>query len=111
MPVLPTKPGPLDVALAFSALPAEAARLVEPVYASKGTVVCSNASAFRQEPDVPLLMPEVNPEHTGLVHMQRQNRGWKGYIVTNPNYTVSGLKVILRQRSAVSCPALPNRSS
>jgi len=96
MPVLPTGSGPLDVALAFSALPAEAARQVEPLYASRGTVVCSNASAFRQEPDVPLLMPEVNPEHTGLVHRQRQNRGWKGYIVTNPNCTISGLTVALK---------------
>jgi aspartate-semialdehyde dehydrogenase len=96
MLVLPTEPNPLDVALAFSALPAEAARQVEPSYASRGTVVCSNASAFRQEPDVPLLMPEVNPEHTGLIHKQRRNRGWKGFIVTNPNCTISGLTVALK---------------
>ena len=70
--------------------------MAEPMYARSGTVICSNASAFRQEPDVPLLMPEVNPEHTGLVHKQKQNRNWKGYIVTNPNCTISGLTVVLK---------------
>lgn len=57
---------------------------------------CTTGIRIRQEPDVPLLMPEVNPEHTGLVHTQRQNRGWKGYIVTNPNCTISGLTVALK---------------
>jgi aspartate-semialdehyde dehydrogenase len=94
--VLPTVPEPVEVPLAFSALPAEAARQVEPLYARRGTVICSNASAFRQEVDVPLLMPEVNPEHTGLVRKQRQNRGWEGAIVTNPNCTISGLTVVLK---------------
>jgi aspartate-semialdehyde dehydrogenase len=94
--ILPTEPEPVEAPLAFSALPANAARQVEPLYAKRGTVVCSNASAYRQEPDVPLIMPEVNPEHTGLVHKQRQNRAWKGYIVTNPNCTISGLTVVLK---------------
>jgi aspartate-semialdehyde dehydrogenase len=94
--VSPTAPEPVDVPLAFSALPANAARQVEPLYAKIGTVICSNASAYRQEPDVPLIMPEVNPEHTGLVHQQRQNRDWNGAIVTNPNCTISGLTVVLK---------------
>jgi aspartate-semialdehyde dehydrogenase len=94
--VRPTEPEPVQVPLAFSALPADAASQVEPLYARNGTAICSNASAFRQEPDVPLLMPEVNPEHTGLVHRQRNNRGWKGFIVTNPNCTISGLTVALK---------------
>jgi aspartate-semialdehyde dehydrogenase len=94
--VLPTEPRAVEVPLAFSALPANAAIQVEPAYARQGIVVCSNASAFRPEPDVPLIMPEVNPEHTGLVHKQRQNRAWKGFIVTNPNCTISGLTVVLK---------------
>ena len=50
--------------VAFSALPADLAREAEPLYARAGKGVCSNASAFRQEPDVPILIPEVNPDHT-----------------------------------------------
>ncbi len=94
--VRPTEPEPVKVPLAFSALPSDAANLVEPMYARNGIVICSNASAFRQAPDVPLLMPEVNPEHTGLIRKQRQNREWEGYIVTNPNCTISGLTVALK---------------
>ena len=94
--VRPTDPEPVQAPLAFSALPADTARWVESLYARNGIVICSNASAFRQEPDVPLLMPEVNPEHTGLVHKQMQNREWEGFIVTNPNCTISGLTVVLK---------------
>jgi aspartate-semialdehyde dehydrogenase len=94
--VQPTEPEPVQVPLVFSALPADAASQVEPSFARNGAVICSNASAFRQEPDVPLLMPEVNPEHTGLVHRQKETRGWKGFIVTNPNCTISGLTVALQ---------------
>ena len=78
-------------AVAFSALPAETAREVEPRFAEAGYAVCSNASAFRGEPDVPLVIPEVNPEHLSLVERQRAARGWSGLIVTNPNCTVTGI--------------------
>ena len=78
-------------AVAFSALPAETAREVEPRFAEAGYAVCSNASAFRGEPDVPLVIPEVNPDHLSLVERQRTARGWSGLIVTNPNCTVTGI--------------------
>jgi aspartate-semialdehyde dehydrogenase len=94
--VLPTLPVPLDVPLVFSALPSGAALRAEPAYAQAGSVVCSNASAFRDEPDVPLLLPEVNPDHTGLVHRQRRERGFRGFIVTNPNCTSTGMTVALK---------------
>ena len=54
-------------AIAFSALPAGVARKVEPRFAEAGYVVCSNASAFRDEPDVPLVIPEVNPDQPELL--------------------------------------------
>ena len=96
LPVLASDPQLAQVPLVFSALPAELARELEPRFAAAGTVVCSNASAFRTEADVPLLLPEVNPEHIALVHIQRARRGWAGAIVTNPNCTSTGLTVALK---------------
>jgi aspartate-semialdehyde dehydrogenase len=96
MPVVPTEPDKAQVPVAFSALPSAAAHDSEAAFAQAGTAVCSNASAFRQEPDVPLLLPEVNPEHTRLIPTQRRQRGWPGFIVTNSNCTITGLTVTLK---------------
>lgn len=82
--------------IVFSALPADEARVIEPLFAAAGIAVCSNASAFRREADVPLLLPEVNADHIRLVEQQRVNHGWKGCIVTNPNCTSTGLTVALK---------------
>jgi aspartate-semialdehyde dehydrogenase len=82
--------------LAFSALPADIAREVEPAFARAGYAVCSNASAFRQERDVPLLIPEVNAGHLALVEWQRAERGWPGLIVTSPNCTTTGIAMPLK---------------
>lgn len=73
-----------DVDLVFSALPAEIALDVEKEFANAGFAVCSNASSHRMEPDIPLVVPEVNPEHLGLIDVQR-DAGSDGFIVTNPN--------------------------
>ncbi len=85
-----------EVDLVFSALPREPARTVEPAFARAGIPVISNASAFRMDRDVPLLIPEVNPEHTALIDAQRKGRGWQGFIVTNPNCSVIGLVLPLK---------------
>jgi len=84
------------VPLAFSALPAEQARASEPLWAAAGAVVCSNASAYRMDALVPLLIPEVNPEHIGLIEAQRDARGWTGAIVTNPNCSTITLTMALK---------------
>ena len=94
--VLPTEPGQFSTLLVFSALPAAIARDVEPKFAQAGFTVCSNASAFRTAEDVPILLPEVNPEHLQILPLQRQNRGWRGAIVTNPNCTSTGMSVVLK---------------
>lgn len=94
--VTPTMPVEIDIPLAFSALPTNVAREAEPLYAQSGTVVCSNASAYRQEPDVPLMLPEVNPDHTKLVSKQQKDRNWPGFIVTNPNCTNTGITIALK---------------
>jgi len=82
--------------LAFSALPAEAAHQIEPALAQRGIFVCSNASAHRADPDVPLVLPEVNPDHLGLIPIQQQRRGWSGAIITNPNCTSTGMTIALK---------------
>jgi aspartate-semialdehyde dehydrogenase len=92
----PSLPEAVAAQVAFSALPADLAGEIEPHFARAGVVVCSNASAFRREPDVPILLPEVNPEHARLVERQRRERGWAGGIVTNPNCTSTGLTVVLK---------------
>ncbi|MCA9971046.1 MAG: aspartate-semialdehyde dehydrogenase [Anaerolineales bacterium] len=69
----------------FSALPTAEARDWEPRFAAAGYAVVTNASAFRMTPDVPLLIPELNPDHTGLIPTQQTNNGWTGFIVASPN--------------------------
>lgn len=72
------------VDLVFSALPADLAGTIETACAQAGIGVCSNASVHRMEPDVPLMVTEVNPDHIGMIDLQR-DRGMDGFIVTNPN--------------------------
>jgi aspartate-semialdehyde dehydrogenase len=95
MTILPTAPG-LDAVICFSGLPTDQAREYEPALAQAGHIVVSNASAHRMWPDVPLLIPEVNADHTALIASQRTARSWSGAIVTNPNCTATGLTISLR---------------
>jgi len=80
-----------EVAVVFSALPAEAARELEPQWAARGYVVCTNASAMRMIEDVPLLIPEINADHIDLIAAQRARRGWDGLIVASPNCSTTGI--------------------
>lgn len=77
--------------LVFSALDAGVAEDIEKAFAQGGHFVVSNARNHRMEPDVPLLIPEVNAEHLALMPVQRKNRGWSGAIVTNPNCSTVAL--------------------
>lgn len=85
--VSPSDPAHAFSPIVFSALDAKVAREIEPLFAQAGAYVFSNASAFRMDEDIPLLIPEVNPEHFSLVETQKARRGWKGAIITNPNCT------------------------
>jgi aspartate-semialdehyde dehydrogenase len=71
--------------LLFSATDASVATEIERSFAEAGHVVVSNSRNHRMERDVPLLVPEINPDHLKLVPGQQKARGWKGGIVTNPN--------------------------
>jgi aspartate-semialdehyde dehydrogenase len=82
--VLETSPD-LDLPVVFSALPPARAQGLEPAFARAGCAVVTNASAFRMAPDVPLLIPEINPEHTSLIRRQQEIQGWSGFIVASPN--------------------------
>jgi aspartate-semialdehyde dehydrogenase len=81
--------------LVFSATDASVATEIERAFAEAGHVVVSNSRNHRMERDVPLLVPEVNPDHLKLVPLQQQARGWKGQIVTNPNCSTVVLTMAL----------------
>jgi aspartate-semialdehyde dehydrogenase len=77
---------PLDCDFVFSSLPGDIAGEAEESFARAGYPVISNSASHRMDADVPLLIPEVNPEHIELIATQRSARGYdRGYIVTNPN--------------------------
>jgi aspartate-semialdehyde dehydrogenase len=71
--------------LLFSSMDASVALEIEREFAQAGHVVVSNSRNHRMERDVPLLVPEINPDHLKLIPAQQRARGWKGQIVTNPN--------------------------
>lgn len=81
--------------IVFSALDTGPALEIEPAFARAGALVFSNAAAFRMDQDVPLLVPEVNGDHIGLLEAQRSERGWSGGIITNPNCTATVLVMAL----------------
>src|SRR5436309_5265332 len=87
---------PAGVKIVFSALPAEVAGEIEANFALAGMAVFSNAKNYRMEPDVPLLIPEVNADHAGALSEQRKRRGWPGSIVTNANCSATPLVMALK---------------
>jgi aspartate-semialdehyde dehydrogenase len=94
MPVRECSP-PLPGSIVFSALDAEIAGPIEQAFARSGAVVVTNTRTHRLDPDVPLLIPEVNPEHLGLVDCQRESRKWPGAILANPNCSTAALALAL----------------
>ena len=83
-----------DVDFVFSGLDASVAGEIEAEYAARGIPVISNARNHRMEDDVPLLIPEVNPDHVSLI--DRQNYSGRGFIVTNPNCSTVGVVCALK---------------
>jgi aspartate-semialdehyde dehydrogenase len=87
---------PLRSPVVFSGLPGEVAGEIEQRLARDGHAVLSNTSTHRMEPDVPLLIPEVNADHVAAIAQQRERRGWKGFIATNPNCSTIHLVLALK---------------
>ncbi len=93
LPVLPTEVGP-DVPIVFSALDSSVAGPVETDFAKAGVMVVTNAKNHRMDPDVPLLVPEVNAAHLDLLEAQAFADG--GGIIANPNCSTIGLVMPLQ---------------
>jgi aspartate-semialdehyde dehydrogenase len=89
-----TTAGPFRSKLLFSGLDSSVAGEVETDLAGKGHAVVSNSRNHRMDPDVPLLIPEVNADHVEAICVQKRRTGG-GYIVTNPNCSVVGLAMAL----------------
>jgi aspartate-semialdehyde dehydrogenase len=85
----------LQAKIVFSALPGDIAQTVEWKLAETGHVVCTNASAYRMQPETPILLPEINADHAALVAAQRQKYGWSGGLVTNSNCTAAPVAMAL----------------
>jgi len=67
---------------------------VEAAYAAKGFAVVSNNSAYRLTPDVPVMIPEINPEHLNIIPAQQKGRGWsKGFLVVKPNCSIQSYMI------------------
>ncbi len=90
-----TSPERVWAPIVFSALDADIAAEIEPLYAASGALVFSNASSFRMFPDIPLLVPEANSDHLALLEEQRRTRRWRGGIACNPNCTTAILTTAL----------------
>jgi len=83
------------VDLVFSSLPGDLAGSVETQFGALYPVF-SKASAHRMDKDVPLLIPEINPDHIEMVKIQQKLRGWKGFITTDPNCSTIQLAITLK---------------
>lgn len=108
--------------LVFSAVDSSVAKQIEEPLAAAGLGVISNSSYHRTYADIPLIIPEINPEHLELIHTQRKNRGWTtGFIVSKPNCSLQSYliplapwhrlfgidKILLTTLQAVSGAGLP----
>jgi len=88
-----------DVDFAFSALPGGLAGPIEEEFAADYPVI-SKAGAHRLDEDVPLIVPEVNPEQLDLIPIQKERRGWRGFISTDPNCSTIQLAMSLKPLTA-----------
>jgi aspartate-semialdehyde dehydrogenase len=95
MEVLACDPFKVQAPLVFSALPTDIAGELEVAFAKRGAIVSSNASPHRMDPDVPLLIPEVNSEHLALAEAQKRKYASDGYILCNGNCTAIHLTLAL----------------
>ena len=84
-----------DVDIVFSSLTTEFAAKVEKDFA-RDYVVASNASAHRMKKNIPLVIPEVNPEYLDMIDAQQKENNWDGFIVTNPNCSTIALTLSLK---------------
>ncbi|MEM1509587.1 MAG: aspartate-semialdehyde dehydrogenase [Thermofilaceae archaeon] len=87
-------PKKLDADIVFSLLPGEVALKLEPEFAKAGFAVISRAAPYRYSGKVPVIVPEVNPEHLAL--LEHQQELWSGVVVADPNCTTTILALPLK---------------
>lgn len=85
----------LESRILFSALDSTVAGEAEEFHANRGAAVISNSKNHRMDADVPLLIPEINSDHTAAIEHQQKRRGGRGYIVTNPNCSTVGIALAI----------------
>ena len=96
----------LESVIVFSGLDSSVAGEAEEHYADRGAIIVSNSRNHRMDPDVPLLIPELNDDHCAAIEHQRKRRGGRGYIVTNPNCPTIGLAMAIapiQKHYAIDC--------
>lgn len=93
LPLGSGRPEEMDADVVFSALETSAAAAAEPLFRKAGFPVVTNASPFRMDPEVPLLVPEINAGHLVLADLQWRRHG--GFIAANPNCSTIGLCLAL----------------
>ena len=93
--VQPIEPS-LDCRLVFSALPTSVAEQTEKSFAQAGYAVCTNAAPHRMAPFAPLLIPEINADHVGLLEIQKREQGWNGLIAASANCSATQLALALK---------------
>ncbi len=86
----------LNCDVVFSALDSSVALEIEENFAKAGYIVASKAKNHRMDLDVPLLVPELNANHIDLIKVQQKKRGWKGFIVTDPNCSTTQMSIVLK---------------
>jgi len=118
------KPSDSAPKLMFSAMDASVAGEIEQAFAHAGHFIVSNSRNHRMLTDVPLLVPEINAHHLGVIEAQRRNHGWSGAIITNPNCSTIALtmglapmkqfgikKVLVATMQAISGAGYPGLSA
>ena len=74
----------------------EEIRAIEDAYAKTETPVVSNNSAHRWTPDVPMVVPEINPEHFAVISYQKERLGTKrGFVAVKPNCSIQSYAPVL----------------
>jgi len=93
MTMMPPDPEALgkagNIKLVISAIPPWVDTKVDTIFPEAGIPLLSESPLYRFEPDVPLIVPEINANHLSILEDQKKGRGWKSFIVANPVCTVT----------------------
>lgn len=100
---------PNDIKLFFSAIDLEnqeTTKDLEFSYAKKGFAIVSNSSANRLTEDVPIIVPEINPQHSKIISFQQQKRSFPktGFVVSKPNCSIQSYLIAIHALEKLGYP-------